>query len=315
MDRGFDDYLGRNPALYGRDLVRGLGIKELPVNEYEVADFIGCEIREVYADDLAEWPGMQNIFRVACAHLLKQRTLSWSTAKCAARGSVPVCSMNTAHGIIPWHCSLNYACTEKAIVPIFHQLIEREAFMCGAEIQMPRHLFIPDMLDLSLGIDAIKTLAIRYDATFETTAIRYAQMNRRICAVVVVEPSENHEPKTTTDYDPPNQPVFPFRNLSSVGPIKDESPCPLRVKYCVKAPRFPVYIPPGTGIAEGNPIFAAWNTGIALHEELPASVFGLYTKEVYNAEVFPLGNTGMVMALLWLPDHQLVLDARWESIP
>ena len=71
MIRGFDDYLGKNPALYGRDLIRGLGIKEPPVNEYAVADFIGCEIRQVYAEDLAKWPGMRDIFRVACAHLLK----------------------------------------------------------------------------------------------------------------------------------------------------------------------------------------------------------------------------------------------------
>ena len=50
MSRSFDDYLGKNPALYGRDLIRGLGIKEPPVNEYDVADFIGCEIRQVYSN-------------------------------------------------------------------------------------------------------------------------------------------------------------------------------------------------------------------------------------------------------------------------
>jgi hypothetical protein len=66
---------------------------------------------------------------------------------------------------------------------------------------------------------------------------------------------------------------------------------------------------------EGNPICDTWDTAVALREELPASVFGLCTTEVSQAEIFPLGNTGMVMALLWLPDYQLVLDARWESIP
>jgi hypothetical protein len=52
-----------------------------------------------------------------------------------------------------------------------------------------------------------------------------------------------------------------------------------------------------------------------LHEVLPASVFGLFTKEASQAEMFPFGTTGMVMALLWLPDQQLVLDAGRESIP
>ena len=66
-----------------------------------------------------------------------------------------------------------------------------------AEIQMPRHLFIPDTMDFPLGIEAIEILAIRYDASLETTAIRYAQMNRRICAIVVIEPSANHKATTT----------------------------------------------------------------------------------------------------------------------
>ena len=315
MIRGFDDYLGKNPALYGRDLIRGLGIKEPPVNEYAVADFIGCEIRQVYEEDFAQWPGMRDIFRVACAHLLKGENLILVNGEMRRSRQRTCVFHESGHCITPWHCGLNYACTENAIEPIFHQLVEREAFMCGAEIQMPRHLFIPDILDLPLGIGAIETLATRYDATFETTAIRYAQMNRGICAIVVVEPTANYKARTTaSDYDSPNQLILPFRNLSTALHVKDADLYPLRVKYCVKAPRFPRYIPPGTGIAEGNPIFNAWNTGIALREELPASVFGCFTGEVYNADIFPMGNTDMVMILLWLPDHQFTLDSRWEVI-
>ena len=58
-----------------------------------------------------------------------------------------------------------------------------------------------------------------------------------------------------------------------------------------------------------NSIFDAWHSGIALREELSALVFGFFTKEVYNADIFPLGTIGMVMARLWLPDRQLVLDS------
>jgi hypothetical protein len=315
MTRSFGDYLGRNSALYGQDLIRGLGIKAPPVSEYEVAEFIGCEIREVYEEDLAAWPGRQDILQEACAHLLKRENLIVVNGEMRRARKRTCVFHESGHCITPWHCSLNYACTEKAIEPVFHQLIEREAFTCGAEIQMPRHLFIPDTLDLPLGIDAIKTLAVRYDATLETTAIRYAQLNRRICAIVVVEPAENHGSKATAHYDPPNQLVFPFRSLPAVALTRDDNPRPLRVKYFVKAPRFPIYIPPGTGIAEENPIFDTWNTRIALHAELPASVFGFFSKEVYNAEIVPLGNTGMVMALLSLLDHQLVLDSWWETIP
>jgi hypothetical protein len=66
--------------------------------------------------------------------------------------------------------------------------------------------------------------------------------------------------------------------------------------------------------AEENPIFDAWNPGIALHEELPASVSGLCTKEVYHTEIVPLATTGMVLTFLWLPDQQLVLDSGREVI-
>src|SRR2546423_489826 len=75
MNRCFDDYLGKHPALYGRDLVRGLDIKQPPVNENEVADFLGYKIREVSAEEMAEWPGIEEIFRVACAHLCKRENL------------------------------------------------------------------------------------------------------------------------------------------------------------------------------------------------------------------------------------------------
>jgi hypothetical protein len=50
-------------------------------------------------------------------------------------------------------------------------------------------------------------------------------------------------------------------------------------------------------------------------EFVPASVFGLCIKEVYHAEIFPLGTPGMVMAFLWLPDQQLGLHKGWEAIP
>jgi hypothetical protein len=67
--------------------------------------------------------------------------------------------------------------------------------------------------------------------------------------------------------------------------------------------------------AEGHPISAAWKTGIPLRDELPASVFGLCTTAVYQAEICPLGTPGLVMTFLWLPDQQLVLNSGWASIP
>ena len=50
----------------------------------------------------------------------------------------------------------------------------------------------------------------------------------------------NYKAKATTSAcDSPNQLIFPFGNLSTDHHVKDADLYPLRVKYCVKAPRFP----------------------------------------------------------------------------
>jgi len=257
---------------------------------------------------------MWNILRVAPAHFVKQKNLILVHGEMRPERKRTCVFHESGHGVIPWHIQLNYACTENAFEPIVHRLVEREAFTCGAEIQMPRHLFIPDAMDLPLGIEAIKILATRYAASLETTAIRYAQIHRRICAIVMIEPSEPHRPTTTANGNPPNQLSFSFRDLLADGPAKDQNRCPLRVKYSACSPGFRKYIHPGTGIAEGTLIFEAWDTGIARDGELPASVFGSSTQEVYCAEIFPLGQRGKVMVLLLLSDHQLVLHTGWEVV-
>ncbi len=93
-------------------------------------------------------------------------------------------------------------------------------------------------------------------------------------------------------------------------PVVDDKRYPLKVKYFVKSHRFPKYIAPGTGIEEGNPVFEAWASGRPLQDEIPASVFGSSAKWAYDAECIPLGRSGMILVLLWLPDYQLKLDFK-----
>ena len=116
--------------------------------------------------------------------------------------------------------------------------------MCGAEIQMPRHLFIPDMLDLPLGIGAIKTLAARYDATFETTAIRYAQMNRGICAIVVVEPTANYQARTTSGLRLAEPAHPPFQKFAHSSPCQRCRPISAQGEILCQSPPFPHLHPP-----------------------------------------------------------------------
>jgi len=82
------------------------------------------------------------------------------------------------------------------------------------------------------------------------------------------------------------------------------------VKYFVQSHRFPKFIRPGTGIEEGNLIFESWVSWRRAQGEIPASVFGSSAKWAYNAECLPLGNTGKLLVLLWLPDRYLKFNFK-----
>ena len=91
MKRTFDAFLGKNSAWYGRDVIQGLRIKEPPVDEYEVADFLGYTIEEFGKDELADFLEYKNkedsgekvserrrllkILQTACAHLFRDENL------------------------------------------------------------------------------------------------------------------------------------------------------------------------------------------------------------------------------------------------
>jgi hypothetical protein len=291
-----------------------LDIKKLPVDENEVADFLGYEIKEIMAEEITEWPGIRRLFQVACAHLFKQENLILINRE-MARVRKRTCAFHECgHDIIPWHIGLNFACSESAIEPLLHRSIEREAFLCGAEIMMPHHLFIPDMLSVPLGLNAIDALAHRYETSFESTAIQYTKVSRALCAVVVVEPSEAHVPNVQpSDHKAQAQLTLPLNIPHMPMSFFDVRQYPLRVKYCAKSPRFPQYILPGRGIRDGNPIFEAWEAGMALQTEIPAALFDPSAIEIYNAEIRPL-SSGQIIAFLWLPDQQYALGFNEKAI-
>lgn len=309
MNKPFDTYLGRNPALYGRDIVKALDIKHPPVDENQIADFLGYEIKEIGSEETSKWPGIWKLFHIAFAHLFKRENLILLNREVTPVRRRLGAFHEFGHDLLPWHTSLDFACSDTAITPIFHQFIEKEAFACGSEIMMPGDLFIPDILSLPLSISAIKALASRYDASLEATAIRYARINPSICSLVIAEPAENQKSQYIDHFhSSPGQLIFPFKIPSTQVRLEDEKKYPLKVKYSVKSHRFPKFIRPGTGIEEGNPIFEAWDSGRPVQAEIPASVFGSSAKWLYNAECLPLGKSGMVLVLLWLPDHQAKLD-------
>jgi DNA invertase Pin-like site-specific DNA recombinase len=211
---------------------------------HEVADFFGYTIQEVDDEDFAKRPGMREIFQKACAHLFPYQN------RILINGELPPLRKRTCgfhelgHATLPWHSRLNFACAAYTLGLGSHRRLERQAFLCGAELQMPHHLFAADAADLPLGIAAIKTLARWYLASLETTAIRYVQTHLHCCALVVLEASRGQPlRRRTPGHQLSHGSTLPFTTWPTLSSVGEEDIPPLRVKYSIKAPRFPHYIP------------------------------------------------------------------------
>jgi len=175
---------------------------------------------------------------------------------------------------------------------------------------MPSNIFIPYSNSLPLGIDSIKKLSSYFNASLESTAIRYVRLNRHICAVLVLEEkkyqkSEVNYSKNKSEYQPK---LYP--EITSNDPHEEETEEPesmlLKVKYFVRSFRFPksIYIRSGIEIGWDNPISKAWIEGEIIQTEIPVSLFDSASQVHYMAECFPLGKTGKIMIFLWIPDRQ-----------
>lgn len=55
MKIALENYLGSRPFLYGRDLLKRMGIKGYFVNEHDVTDFLGYEIRKIDPGQYGEY--------------------------------------------------------------------------------------------------------------------------------------------------------------------------------------------------------------------------------------------------------------------
>jgi hypothetical protein len=308
MNFSWDQYLGNSPALYADKALKECGLREPPICEMTVADSLGLEVKEITRQHIREFFGnlSHNVLRTVCAMLIKRDKggcIYYNGETRLERKRLSIFH-ECGHEVLPWHEGHDYCCSEKDVDADAYKRMEREAFGCGSEFLMPRRSFIGDSLSLEIGVATIEQLRQRYVASFEATAIRYALTHPGLCGIVVVESSANRKPKQRSIVAP-GQTVFPY-NIPSM-PINrfDTQRYPLSVQYFVKSHYFPKYIRPGQGIETGNLVFNAWHQNRYMKGEIPASVFGSSARWSYYAECLPLGNTGKMLVLLWLPCPQL----------
>lgn len=307
-------YLGKNPALYAREVLKECGFKEPPICEKSVARHLGLEIKEFSLDNVPQREDLSETLKTTCAwleHKPNCESRIWVRRDMRLGRKRMSVFHECGHAILPWHKNLNYLCKEEDIESAAQRRSEREreAFVCASEFLMPREMFIEDAMSLDISISSIEKLSHRYFASMEATAIRFASVHPSRCGIVVVKPTENQKPEDIMqDQIPPKQLLLhskipPRRKIS-----EDDKKYDIKVKYFVKSHRFPTFIYPRTGIEKGNAISKAWTLREPVKGEIPASIFGSSATWSYKVECLPLGKSRMVLALLWLPDNQLKID-------
>ena len=307
MNLTWDNFLGSSPDLYAQKVLKECGLKEPPICEKTVADYLGLELKEFSLENAPQKGRLIEIIKTCCAWLQKKpdgKGCIWVHGETMRERKRLSVFHECGHEVLPWHEEHDYFCTEKDVSPEVRKKIEREAFSCGSEFLMPKKSFIGDVLSLETGVTAIEQLGQRYVASMEATAICYARNHPGLCGIVMLESSENHRPPQK-GIIAPGQSRLPYKIQRRPGRPFDTERYPLIVKYSVKSHHFPKYIRSGQGIEGNNRIFEAWYYNRQIREEIPAAVFGSSAKWSYNAECLPLGNTGRMLVLLWLPSRQL----------
>ena len=305
----YERYLGSKPFLYGRKLLKDMGTKGYYVNERDVVDFLGYEIKTISPAEYASFgDNIGEIFDDICAMLLRQQNLILLSNNLSPRRQRITLFHESGHDLLPWHHANVFSLRGKDIDPTIHKQIEREAFLAGTEIMYPLKHFLDDSRSLSLSLQSINWLADRYNGSFEATSIRYALTNHNIMAIVVVKENDPIEEQIIFLNNNGNgQLVFP--NMPKFKKIKPASTAPLRVQYCSHSHKFPKFIKSGTDIDKNNLIYECWSQQRYKQGEIPASVFGSSGQFKYFAECVYFQEK--VFVLLWLTDRQLYFGEEW----
>lgn len=160
---------------------------------------------------------------------------------------------------------------------------ERQANIYAGEMIMPSQWFMPAARDLPVGMAAVETLSKRFQASFEATAIRYAQACPDKCAVIAVEPIRD-----------------------SAGDFSG-----FTVLYCRRGERgFLRGVRQGVQLPFSGLFAMAWDASGHIGGIVSGGLLGLNRRFELSADALKLGSYGRVVALLWLESGQLTMLAE-----
>lgn len=317
-----DALFGSRASLYGEHLIKRMGVKKFPINEFDVADFCGYDIKEITLDDSEIGNSqLRKFLDTVSAMLIRSRNQILINKDMAPVRKRTGIFHEIGHENCPWQGGLDMGCSDSCLEPENHKHAEQEAFDCGASIQMPIKLFRPLVMGMPIGETSTRTIASTCNASLEVTAKRYATVSPGIVSVVVAE----HVPPPSFQFlsnGSGGTDLFPFfqtfwhgkdsrwisEKTISGNSINAECRYPVRVRYSTNSNGFGSFIPHGTLIPETSPICQTYSTGQSWRGELNASDVGLSSwKLPFMAECFTFGNdeNKKVMTFLWRPDKQI----------
>ncbi len=104
------------------------------------------------------------------------------------------------HDLIPWHADTMFGDNQSTLTPSCHERVEAEANYAAGQLLFLQDRFVSDAKNLSLGMDAVKTLQGRYKNTITTTLWRYVELNPS----PVVGAISGHPHRPAEDFSPRN---------------------------------------------------------------------------------------------------------------
>jgi hypothetical protein len=308
----FDPLIGATPRQYARRVLQRCGITEPPIDERAILHELQLPLQEFDVVGQPDEAAYRRVFQI---------TPGW--LKWASNGGARVYIFKevtggrrritivheSGHYTLPWHHGFSALCPDVPQERISH--LEREAFDFASEALMPTAMFIPDALSLAPGVAALRTLAGRYDASLEATAIWYVRNSPRPTAMALVEPYGGEPPSALAVpstapagamFWPELPPVAP--NTLEAVPAPDG---PLQVRYFVASRRYPTYTRPRTRFGEDTFVCQCWRSGRAMRGVVPAAQFGSSQRIDLDVDCVPIAERRRVLVLIHAPDMQQTL--------
>jgi len=315
MDPNWD----RNPEVYARQVIDRCGFTRPPICERAVSQFFGNEVKEVSPSDpdiAAVFPAIGKIFKKSSAHLFREHSLI-VVNKDQPRVKIRMDIFHeNGHEALPWQRESAYVCADSGIDAKLRRQVESEAFACGIAMMLPDKMFLSDMDGNALSEKLIRSLAQRYDASLEVTAMRFVGLHEGECAMLVCEPSNAREKEMDfsaqemMEYDFTSPQKLPSVVLTYGGQsLSAERNCPLQIRYSICSPNFKKFFRARTPIPEESPIFYTFKTGDPfaglLHPDELGSIH-THAQSPYTCECFKFGSHAepKVMVLLYPENHQ-----------